>query len=53
VSLGGAIQPLFGVLGGRWRDSRGWRRDYLNEAWIELPDRYRPGPDADTTENYW
>jgi hypothetical protein len=53
VSLGGAIQPLFGVLGGRWRDSRRWRRDYLNDAWIELPDRYRPGRDAETTENYW
>ena len=35
---------LFGVYGRRWRERDEWRRDYLNDSWIEMPDRYRPDP---------
>lgn len=41
ISLGGHLQVTFGVLGQRWRQ----RRDfdvYLNDAWIDMPARYRP-----------
>jgi hypothetical protein len=52
VSLGGHLQVLFGVTGRRWNERPEWRRRYLNDAWIELPERYRPDP-AETDENYW
>jgi hypothetical protein len=51
ISLGGHIQPLFGVSGERWRTDEGWQH-YLNEAWIDLPPEYRPDP-GQTIENYW
>ena len=35
---------LFGVLGERWRGRRKWARNYFNDAWIELPERYRLRP---------
>lgn len=52
ISLGGHLQVLFGVLGERWRGRSSWRRRYFNDAWIELPRRYRPDP-RHTSENYW
>jgi hypothetical protein len=52
ISLGGAIQPLFGVRGRRWNEREDWRRDYFNDAWIDLPPEYRPDP-AHTFEDYW
>lgn len=52
VSLGGHLQVLFGVLGERWRQRPEWQRDYINEAWIDMPERYRPDP-QETDENYW
>jgi len=52
LSLGGHLQVVFGVIGGRWRDREGWRRNYFNDAWIEMPERYRPGA-GETDENYW
>jgi hypothetical protein len=52
ISLGGAIQPLFGVSGRRWNEREDWRRDYFNDAWIDMPPEYRPDP-AETFENYW
>ena len=51
LSLGGHVQPLFGVTGARWRADAGWQR-YFNDAWVELPERYRPEPGS-THENYW
>ncbi len=52
ISLGGHIQPLFGVLGARWRDDAAWRERYINDAWIDMPERYRPQPGT-SAENYW
>jgi hypothetical protein len=52
ISLGGHIQVLFGVKGERWNGSAWWRERYFNDAWIDLPDRYRPEPGR-TYENYW
>ncbi len=51
ISLGGPIQPLFGVRGQRWNERDEWHRDYFNDSWVDLPARYRPG--AVTLENYW
>jgi hypothetical protein len=52
VSLGGALQPLFGVIGRRWRGSRMWRERYINDAWIDVPAKYRPEP-GECDANYW
>jgi hypothetical protein len=52
IALGGHLQVLFGVSGSRWKDWSGWKRDYFNQAWIELPERYRADPE-ETDENYW
>ena len=52
LSLGGHIQVLFGVLGERWRSQAEWQERYINDAWIDLPDRYRPKPGT-SAENYW
>jgi len=52
ISLGGHLQVLFGVLGRRWQERPEWHRDYFNEAWIDMPDRYKPDP-AETDANYW
>jgi hypothetical protein len=52
ISLGGHLQVLFGLLGERWRRQESWRRRYINAAWLDVPDRYRPDP-RNTTENYW
>jgi len=52
VSLGGHLQVLFGVSGSRWRERPEWRRDYFNNAWIELPAHYRPEP-GETDADYW
>jgi hypothetical protein len=52
ISLGGHLQVLFGVLGARWRDKRSWQERYFNDAWVDVPERYRPDY-AETGENYW
>jgi hypothetical protein len=52
ISLGGPLQPLFGVLGARWRSKESWRERYYNEAWVELPARYVPAANQ-SLENYW
>jgi hypothetical protein len=52
ISLGGHLQVLFGVTGRRWNERPEWRRNYINETWIEAPERYRPDPE-ETGENYW
>jgi hypothetical protein len=38
LSLGGHLQALFGVIGRRWREQEEWRTNYINEAWIDMPD---------------
>jgi hypothetical protein len=52
IVLGGHLQVLFGVSGERWLERPEWRRDYINDAWVELPEGYRPDP-GETDENYW
>lgn len=52
LSLGGALQVLFGVYGDRWAARSGWREQYFTPAWIRVPEEYRPDT-RDTTEDYW
>lgn len=42
IDLGGHLQVLFGVLGGRWRTWEWFRETYVTDAWVDLPERYRP-----------
>ncbi|MCW5771355.1 MAG: hypothetical protein KIT16_06945 [Rhodospirillaceae bacterium] len=42
ISLGGELQILFGVKGGRWRDDPSWQRKYFTDAWIDMPPRFHP-----------
>lgn len=55
ISLGGHLQVLFGVLGQRWRERESWRRRYFNDAWIDMPERYRPRRWRQLTDGgaYW
>jgi hypothetical protein len=52
IALGGHLQVLFGVSGERWRERAEWRRNYFNDAWIEMPARYRPQA-GETYADYW
>jgi len=53
LDMGGHLQVLFGVIGKRWRESPEWQQ-YFNEAWIDMPERYRPTR-SDVCDNgaYW
>lgn len=42
IDLGGHLQVLFGVLGRRWRRDRYWQENYINNAWIDMPDEFSP-----------
>lgn len=42
IDVGGHLQIVFGVIGKRWRDWPDWRERYFNDAWIDMPERYRP-----------
>lgn len=55
ISLGGHLQVLFGVLGRRWRSREWWAQHYFNEAWIDMPERYRPPHWQQLTDGgaYW
>lgn len=55
ISLGGHLQVLFGVLGQRWRLRESWSRRYFNDAWIDMPERYRPPHWQQLTDGgaYW
>jgi hypothetical protein len=33
---------VFGILGRRWRRWSDWQERYVTEAWIDMPERYRP-----------
>lgn len=54
IDLGGHIQILFGVLGKRWRHWQDWQESYFNDAWIDMPARYRP-VESDVCDSgaYW
>jgi len=45
IDLGGHLQILFGVLGKRWRQWPKWHDRYFNDAWISMPESYRPPVD--------
>jgi hypothetical protein len=53
ISLGGHLQIVFGVLGGRWRSNERWQRRYFNEAWIDMPKRYVPDYAETVLDDYW
>lgn len=53
ISLGGHLQVLFGVLGKRWRDQPEWMATYVNDAWIDMPERYRPELRVVDDGAYW
>jgi hypothetical protein len=54
ISFGGGLQILFGVIGKRWRNLERWQREYFNEAWIDMPVKYRP-KETDVCDSgaYW
>jgi hypothetical protein len=54
IDLGGHLQVLFGVIGKRWREQEEWRERYFNDAWIDMPARYRPA-ETDVCDRgaYW
>jgi len=54
ISLGGHLQPLFGILGKRWRDMPEYTERYMNEHWVALPERYHI-PEKTVADNgaYW
>ncbi|TML77911.1 MAG: hypothetical protein E6G07_10745 [Actinobacteria bacterium] len=53
ISLGGHLQIVFGVLGGRWRSNERWQRRYFNEAWIDMPEQYVPDYAETVLDDYW
>ena len=55
ISLGGHLQVLFGIGGGRWSKDEFWTTNYINEHWIEMPKKYHPENKSILTDNgaYW
>jgi hypothetical protein len=55
ISLGGHLQVLFGVRGSRWDRDANWTSNYMNEFWIEMPEKYHPANKSILTDNgaYW
>jgi hypothetical protein len=55
VSLGGHLQVLFGINGGRWKNDSFWTEHYINENWIDMPKKYHPENKMNLTDNgaYW
>ena len=55
ISLGGHLQVLFGIGGGRWSKDEFWTTNYINEHWIEMPKKYHPKNKSILTDNgaYW
>jgi len=54
IDLGGHLQFIFGVIGKRWRDSEEGKRNYYNDWWIDMPEKYKP-KETDVCDNgaYW
>jgi hypothetical protein len=42
LSLGGHLKALFGILGARWERDEDWRKNYINESWVRLPNGLIP-----------
>lgn len=42
ISLGGHLQVLFGINGGRWKNDDFWVENYINDSWIDMPLKYHP-----------
>lgn len=42
ISFGGDLQIIFGVIGKRWREQKLWRKEYFNNCWIDMPEKYWP-----------
>jgi hypothetical protein len=55
VSLGGHLQVLFGIVGGRWSKDEFWTTHYINSHWIEMPPKYHPENKSRLSDNsaYW
>ena len=55
ISLGGHLQVLFGIGGGRWSKDEFWTTNYINHHWIEMPKKYHPENKSILTDNgaYW
>jgi hypothetical protein len=53
VHLGGTLQVLFGVYGGRWKDNKDFQR-FINENWVR-PNQNETPPTVHKIENacYW
>ncbi len=55
ISLGGHLQVLFGIKGGRWANDPYWQMNYFNENWIDMPQKYYPENKDNLTDKgaYW
>ena len=55
LSLGGHLQVIFGVRGRRWHDDPFYRDQVMNDAWIDMPAKYRPRGAAVVSDGgaYW
>ena len=55
ISLGGHLQVLFGIGGGRWSKDEFWSTNYINNDWIEMPEKYHPENKSKLSDNsaYW
>ncbi len=55
ISLGGHLQVLFGIKGGRWANDSYWQTNYFNDSWIDMPQKYHPENKDNLTDKsaYW
>ena len=55
ISLGGHLQVLFGISGRRWSKDDYWTTNYINETWIDMPEKYHPENKSNLTDQsaYW
>lgn len=55
ISLGGHLQVLFGVKGDRWNRDINWTSNYMNEFWVDMPEKYHPENKSILTDDgaYW
>jgi hypothetical protein len=55
LSLGGHLQVIFGVSGRRWKQDAFYRNRIMNDAWIDVPERYHPVDKDRLTDGgaYW
>jgi hypothetical protein len=55
LSLGGHLQVMLGINGSRWRNDDYWKKNYINNAWIDMPSKYHPNQKNTLTDSgaYW